>query len=411
MNKRTLITYTLAAIAVIILGALAGWYFFLRSQTTATTALNTARGFNAQTPTGGGFGTTDTGISTSDSAGFGVSGNSAAPVSTTTPPQLWHVTVIPVGGVGFATSTTGSKVRYVERATGYVFEANPTTSGLARLTNSLMPKIYEAYIAGGNRILARYLTADGSISTFAGLVATATTSSSLTGVSLPKNLLAVASDPATPQLFYLQREGSGVAGITAAWDGSKPKQVFSSALSDWRVWWLSDGRIVLTQKPADSLAGYAYTLKAGVLTPLLGPLSGLSILPRTNSSALLYSTSSGGNLALFARMSATTTATRLAITTLADKCAWVPGTALIAYCAVPQTAAPTGFLDAWYRGEMHSADALWRVDVSTGQSQLIFTPATTVSLDVVNPVVDDTGAYIAFMNAADGSPWLLRLNK
>ena len=408
MKKRTLILYGLAAVAVVVLGALAGWYFFLRSQTGATQALGAERGFNAQIPAGnGGIGGTDAGGApgASDATGTSTATKNIAP------PQLWHVAEAPAAGVGFATSTTGSRLRYAERATGYIFEADPSNGGIVRLTNSLMPKTYEAYFAAGNRVIERSVDASGAVTTFAGLIDAQATSTALSGTSLVPGILEVAPDPKNSQLFFLQPQGSGVAGMVSQWNGSKQSRVFSSALPDWNVWWLQDGRMILAQKAADSLAGYAYTLKGGVLNPLLGPLPGLGILPRTGSSALLYSTSSGGRIALFAQTSATTSASRLAVVTLADKCAWAPGQELIAYCAVPQSTPVKGFLDEWYRGEIHSSDALWRIDAGTGQAELMFTPATNVSLDVINPVVDDAGAYIAFINAADGSPWLLRLNK
>lgn len=402
MTGKKILRYVLFALVVVILGSLAGWYLFLRSQTGTTDALNAARGFGTQSPVGSPFG-----AGSSDTGGSWASGTSTG--STAQPPQLWHVATTPSAGIGFATSTAGGHLRFAERATGYVFEASPTTGEIARLTNTLMPKLYDAVFASFGRIAARSVD-DSGITTFAGIVNTAT-SSSLTGSVLPKNILELAPDPNSAQIAYLQSSGSGVVGVTSAWDSSKQKQFFNSALPDWRITWLSDGRIVLAQKAADGLAGYAYTLTGGVLRPLLGPLPGLTVLPRAGSSALLYGTSSGGDLELFVRISATTTATRLSIATTADKCAWAPGGALIAYCAVPQTTPGGNFLDAWYRGETHSVDALWRIDAGAGQAQLIFTPDSRAAIDVVHPVVDATGAYIAFMNGADLSPWLLRFNK
>ncbi len=402
MHIRSIIQYVLAGLAVVILGALAGWYFFLHGQTKTTIAFNAARGFGSQVPAGSVQGSASAFSATTSAPGTSAA---TAPVR---PPQLSHIADAPVGGIGFSTTTQGVRLRYVERATGYVFEADPMGGGIVRIANALMPKIYEAYFASGDRIIERSLST-GGVTTFAGLLGTAT-SSALSGTSLPNNIVAVAPDPKTAQLFYLQRTGSEVVGVTSAWDGSKPKQVFSSALSDWRASWLPDGSVVLVQNAADSVVGYAYTLKNGVLHPLAGPLLGLTVLPRTGS-GLLYGTSSGGGLALFSRTSATTTAVRLPIATVADKCVWAPGAAFVAYCAVPQTLPLGGFLDAWYRGETHSSDAIWRVDASAGQAQLVFAPTSNISLDVINPVMDDEGNYIAFMNATDQSPWLLRLNK
>jgi hypothetical protein len=401
MNSRTVAMYALATVLVIILGALAGWYFFLRSQTAATVTLGAGRGFGTATPFGSGPGTPAF-------SGTAAGGSTTSTSSGTQPPQLWHVTESPVAGIGFATSTDGVRVRYAERATGYVFEADPQKGATKRLTNTLMPKVYEAYFASGDRVIERSLDSTGALTTFAGFLGA--TSSSLTGTSLPKNIQALSPGPKSSQVLYLIQKNGGVAAVQSAWDGSSPKELFSSAL-DWRVSWLSDGRVLLAQKAADSVEGYAYTLKNGALDPLLGPLPGLTLLARSNSSALLYSTSSGG-LALFVQSSASSSpVVRLAIATIADKCLWAPGDGEVAYCAVPQTPPSGNFLDAWYRGEVHSSDALWRIDARSGQAELIFAPSPDVVLDVIDPIMDESGAYIAFRNAVDESPWILRLNK
>jgi uncharacterized membrane protein len=399
MKTRFIIGYALVAVAVIVLGALAGWFFFLRTQTTATSALNAARGFGAQTPSGT-FGTA--------ASSFASSSAQTGTGTTTKPPQLWHVTTTPVGGAGFATSTQGTHLRYAERATGYVFEADPTNSAIVRLTNTLMPKIYEAAFASQGRVIERSVGEGGIITTYAGRIDTST-STPLTGTFLPTQIKAFAPNPSADQILYLEARRGGIVALTAAWNGGKQAQIFSSPLSDWRAWWLLDGRIIIAQKASDSLMGYAYTLKSGASALLLGPLPGLTVLPRSGSQAILYGTSDTNGLALFARLSGTTTTMRLPIATAADKCVWAPGVSLVAYCAVPRVAPQPGFLGEWYRGEIHTSDAIWRVDASAGQARLIFAPASGAEVDVVNPVIDNSGTYLAFMNASDESLWLLRL--
>jgi len=77
---------------------------------------------------------------------------------------------------------------------------------------------------------------------------------------------------------------------------------------------------------------------------------------------------------------------------------------------VPQRPTPADFLDLWHRGEVHTADAWWRVDMSAGSTELLYSPGD-IMLDVESPVIDDEGEYIAFMNAADKSLWLLRIKE
>jgi hypothetical protein len=119
----------------------------------------------------------------------------------------------------------------------------------------------------------------------------------------------------------------------------------------------------------------------------------------------------------------------LPIKTISEKCVWAPSNApqsgapgghsvaqnviagkeLVAYCAVPVSPVSGTYLRDWYRGAVHSEDSWWKVDVSAGTVERIFSPDANLSLDVENPSIDGNGSYIAFMNAADKSLWMLRI--
>ncbi len=392
--NRAYITYGSLVLVFVILGALAGWYFFLHSRVVATEVLNAGRGFS----TGG--------AQLDGTTGAEASAQQSTVVARTPAPQLWHVSSTPTAGIGFATSTEGLRVRYVERASGYVFDADPATSVIARVGNTLTPKTYEAQIASGGRVLERSLD-QGGIKTFAGVVASS--SAALSGSVLPPNLEAAVADPRSNAVAYLIPDGSGVSLVTSAWDGTKQKKVITLPVPGWRLSWLSDGRIILAQKAADSLTGYAFSLKGTALSRLAPPAPGLTVIASATG-AVLYATSGDFGVNLFVQPSATTSAVKLPVATIADKCVWSPD-AKVAYCAVPQTAVQGAMLDAWYRGDLHTSDAWWRIDARSGQAELFFAPSANVSLDVVNPVMDSRGEYIAFMNNTDLSAWLLRLNK
>jgi hypothetical protein len=300
-----------------------------------------------------------------------------------------------------------------------VFQADPQTSAIERLTNTLTPKIYQALFTGGGHVIERSIGDSGAITTFAGSFSTSTSSASnadtavgaLSGSYLQTGIRSMAADPRSDQIFSIVETANGASGVRSQWDGSKAKTLFTSPLVQWNTYWISDGRIILLQAPADGIAGYAYALGSNGTLKQLASGVGLTVLPRASSTALLYGESGGGTLALFARVASSTTDVRLPIHTVADKCVWAPGVALIAYCAVPQVAPVGNFLDNWYRGAAHTADSWWRVDISAGTAQVFFTPDANLSLDVEEPVIDQGGNYIAFLNGADQSLWILRLQK
>ena len=417
MKTRVIIEYLLAAVIVLVLGSLAGWYFFLRTQTETTLAQNIARGFGSAIPVGNPNG------SISSASPSAPEGTPATP-SSTRPPQLWRIEGKPVAGQAFVGYGAGLRIRYVERASGYVLDANPETGQVTRLTNTLMPKIYEALLSNSGHIFERSLDATGNISTFAGTIATSsdtstasTSAMTLSGRSLAKNMVTMSVHPTSGALLSVIRNSTGSAVVSAEWNGEKQKTLLESAMVSWRPIILEDGRTFLVQAAADGVPGYAYELKKdGALSLLLGPVPGLIVRVRPAEgadakSALLWSQSSRGELRLFARVGDDATAVQLPIRTIAEKCAWSPEKEFVAYCGVPQGSTGQKFLDNWYRGAVHSSDALWRIDASAGTAELIYTPPTNTPVDIENVSVDRTSSYITFMNAADKSLWLFRLTK
>lgn len=417
MKMRTIVEYVLAVIIVLVLGSLAGWYFFLRTQTDTTIAQNVARGFGLATPEGGANGSIS---SASPGAETGTSPTQTAQ----RPAQLWSVETKPTAGHAFIGGGKNLRLRYVERASGYVLEANPETGQVARLTNTLMPKIYEALLSENGHVLERSLDTAGNITTFVGTISTSTGSSSassavktLTGIYLPKNIASVSMHPLSGALLYIVRGSGGAAVISSEWDGEKQKTLLESAVINWRPTILEDGRIILAQAAADSVPGYSYELKqAGALNFLLGSVPGLVVRARPSPStgatnALLWSQSVRGDLRVFARVGQNATDIQIPVRTIADKCAWRPGEGFVAYCGVPQGSTGQNFLDTWYRGAAHSSDALWRIDAGAGTAEMVYAPPSNTPVDIENMTIDRTGEYISFTNAADKSLWLFRLTK
>ncbi len=464
MRLRTVIIYFLIGLIVLILGSLTGWYFFLRSQTETITTGDTARGYGTEAPQAAANGsnasgpsesTTDARQATSvpDNGGFfsglwsrmgGAGGATFSPAgiqfqestgrtsdtpAAQRPPQLWQVQKKPVAGLAFIGSGKNTRLRYADRASGYIFDADPETGLVVRLTNTLLPKTYEAFFGGGHAVM-RALDAEGNITTFVGTLASSTSvsgadasASALVGADLTKNIMRIAVEPVSGALFYIVRTATGVAGITSDWNGANQKRLFESAALHWNPIYLRDGRIVLTQAAADNAAGYAYELKGdGALLRLLPATAGLTVLPHT-SGALLWSRSTSGAASLFVQTGTGASAAQLPIKTIAEKCAWSPepatrtsgsvasSTGLVAYCGVPQGFVGQGFLDDWYQGASHFSDALWRVDASAGTSELVLTPPSNTPLDMAQMHADSDGRYITFVNAADKSLWVYRIEK
>jgi len=405
-----ILRYVLVASTVATLLALLSWYFFLQSQENALLATDIARGVGIAPPSFGGlFGSTYENI-TANTSNF-EAGASAS--STAAMPRLWQITKTPVAGAGFMPSTaiSSSTIRFVERGTGYVLEADPKSGEFARITNTLVPRVYEALIGANGAIILRGVNEAGFITTSAGLatstMATSKAPVALTLSTLPQNIQSIALSPGGENIVYLRREEDGGSSVVqSTWKGAGSKQLASLGISGWHIRWLSDERIFLIQNPAEGAANNVYELKKnGALSRFLSGANGLTILPRANSSAYL---SSVAGFILSARTNANAS-TVLPIRTIADKCVWSPKEEFVAYCAVPQVLPENGALAGRLRGEMHTSDTWWRADVNAGSAELLYAPSNTLQIDSENPSIDAGGEYISFMNTRDKSLWLLRI--
>lgn len=468
-NKR-IIQYAAAAVVVMILGGFVGWFVFVRGQIRATSDIDSARGVGLEVSTGGELGSTHSNVSGAGPAqtgvpsepggapqqtiglwsrvkaffggsstepssgtfsgggggGFGsggfdpsVTGPSAAATSSpeaSPAPKLWQITRTPVAGAGFAAASPS--LFFAERASGNILRADPTRTEIERLTNTLFPKTIQATFAADGSVVLQSLGESGEIASFAGKIATSSSATAgdapnkLEGVYLPRDIISLSSRSAPNTLLFLIPDtAGGSVAITSDWQGAKQKRVHSSALSGWRVILTADGTAYVLQKASDGTAGYFYrVLPSGTLERVVGDIPGLVALPKPGSKALLYSSSENGVLSLYSRTSQPSTDALLAIKTVAEKCVWAPGTALIAYCAVPGTAPSGSFLRNWYSGAEHTSDSWWRIDVSAGKVEKLQLPESS-AFDAQEPIMDSSGSYIAFINGTDRTLWMLSLNR
>ena len=414
---RKALTYAAVLIIVVIVGGLTGWYLFLRSHGAASSALDAARGLGQESPIfSGNLGSNSaTDIS-------GVSGQSAgAPSRQKAPAQrLWEVDRAPVAGEGFALASSSNITLYfVERGNGYVFAADAILETSERLTNTLMPRTYEALFAPGvDGVALRSIDENGNVKTILGGFASSTnpsnggsasfTTQPLDTRELPLNIRSMAMDPKSGAVLYLASATSsfGARLTSVTWSGVKPKQLFAAPLLSWRVQFMN-GLPLLTEKPADDMSGYAYGISlSGAASLFLGPSPGLEVLPHPSEQAALFSASSGGRLALYVKIGRNAPVA-LPLQTLAEKCVWAPGKSFILYCAVPSSIPSSHFMNDWYAGRVNTSDTWWQVDTSSGTAETLYTP--NQALDVQDPTIDPSGNYIAFRNAPDQSLWLLRV--
>jgi hypothetical protein len=407
-HETTFMYIGFAAIALLLLG-LAGWYFFISRQTGDLESLRESRGFDIGVPSfAGSRGSTAENIE----GGFGFAPSTESPAEEgeePRAPRFWRVSTSPVAGAGFVSAGPVPILRYVERSTGHIFDVDPLTGAVTRRTNRLIPKVYEALIGPNDTVIHRTVTDTGERETFVGQLATTSVDgfTPLTGTDLGPAVRDIAFTE-SGIIFLSETESGATQLIEAEIDGSKPVERRILSAGDFRLESLNDGRVILTERPASGIPGYSYEVGTA-LVPLARAVPGLTLTARASSTAVIIGTDDGSKLSLAVRPAKNASLVPIELTTIADKCVWMPGISLTAYCAVPRALPTLGFLTNWHRGTVHTSDSWHLIDAGAGKSEKFFDIREDDAIDVERPITDQDGNFIAFINARDKSLWMLRI--
>jgi hypothetical protein len=443
ISKRTSLIIIILVISLLV-GGLIGFYFYTKNKNPGSTIL------------GGLTGRTNFG-------GYDPNSNNNPPNNngTTTPiipggtiteviiPKLRKISDVPTAGVDFisvpiyedvnknvepedlsVSKTTqpikkqpklvGTKttIRYMERATGHIYETSTSSLAKARISNTTEPKIYEAYFTdkGDNLILRGLVGSSDIISTrYASLVLASTTDTEetkiLTTKDLPIQISQVAISPSKTQLFSIME--SGVRGLLSKIDGGSAVGIFDTPYREWIPSWPEEKNLVLTTRASAFAPGFAYILntQSKAMTRILGNIYGLTTLTSSDLLRVIYTTSERGTFTLNYLDRRDSTITELSFKTLPEKCIWSKKEKNILYCAVPENIAFSTYPDVWYQGLINFSDSIWKIDMETGESRLIMNiqDESGEVIDATNLYMSSTDDYLVFTNKIDLTLWGLQL--
>ena len=336
--------------------------------------------------------------------------------------NLFRIAATPVAGLVVFDRANQTVVRYVDRATGHIYDitlpvgASSTALEKIRVTNNTLPKIYEAYFRpDGNAVLLRTLKDDSETVENLSLALTPPqTDNELYNVSstvLRGDMSAVAVG-AGNTLLYALRDASAI--VSSTFTGSGARTLLTLPFTDWRLA-ASGSSLIAYTKASASAPGYAYTLNisSGALRKILGPLNGLVAIPDTTGNRVLYSYIEGDTTKLFSRNLTNNAVVEITPATLAEKCVWSVRKTGNIFCGIPTEDLGPGEPDHWYRGMTHFSDRLWLMDANAGLAKILAEPATILglSLDAIELKLAPSENYLIFINKADLSLWALRLEQ
>ena len=309
-------------------------------------------------------------------------------------------------------------VRYVEKATGNIYQTFADKIIERKFSGTIIPKVYEAYFGNqGKSVIMRYLQADErTIETFIGalpkeyLGEDTALNNEIKGSFLPNNVKDISVSSDSLKIFYLFNSGDGIIGTTLNLLDNKKIQVFDSPFTEWLSLWPNSNLVTLSTKPSANVPGYMYTinLTSKNLTKILGGINGLTTLASPDGKLILYG---NNNLSLYLHHPDSKNSDILGVKTLPEKCVWGGGSDVV-YCAVPKSISGGEYPDIWYQGEVSFSDQLWKIDAENGNAALILDLVAVMEgeeIDAIKLALDAGENYLFFVNKKDSFLWRLEL--
>ena len=330
--------------------------------------------------------------------------------------KLRKISSEPVSGAGILDTQAGGVVRYIEKATGHVYEVELFSPKASRISNTTIPLSYDAVWGNGNSsFVARYLAEDNNtVETYAMTIKNISTSttSTLQGIEFPVNIVDISAFGTN--FFYLQKTTNGSSGVVSGFDGTKKKEVWSSPMKEFNSQFINNQTVLLNTKPLENVAGYLYSINTSNATvkKVLGPKLGLSSLANSDLSKVIFLTQAN-QIFLSNLDTKTNTENELFPTTFPEKCVWSTKDKTIVYCAVPKENLNTTSLSAWYKGSVTFSDEIWKYYTTDNTSEMVMELGKEAgeNIDVIKPTLSTSEQYLVFTNKKDNSLWSLDLTQ
>lgn len=315
--------------------------------------------------------------------------------------------------------------RYIERATGHIFETTSHNLTNERISNTTIPKIYESFfLENKDQFVLRYLDENENIETYIATIKktdseeNSSNKTFLDGVFLQKNIFDITPSPKGDNLFLLTNNPNQTSSsVTVGYitPSSKPKDqklVFNSPISEWNAEWGSNDKIFLNTKASNFSNGFLYKLdiNSEEFDKVVGPHKGMSSRISPDNKKIIFSTTNGKDIKTKIEDLEKRTLKNVKADTLAEKCIWNK-TSTIIYCAVPQNYPEAIYPDYWYLGIVSFNDSIVKMDIENQTSEIIMSAnsETSENLDIIDLQLSPKEDFLLFTNKIDLNLWSLDL--
>jgi hypothetical protein len=415
MQKKTLTT--LIVVILIILALFGLFAYLLFGPRTAPRTDSTLPAKEGFTPRGGGS-VRDTGDDTGTIADDDSTGSDNI---TSLTPRLRKLSTEPIAGAVASSTASTTIIRFVDRGTGHVFETESDSNEIRKISNTTIPKLYEAlWSAKANIFIARYPLADESIRTVLSSLIKEKASSTdmlykIDATYLPIDIRDIAVSPKSDKIFYLTDDGSKSIGYVNSINGIGQVQIWNSPIRGWLTEWPSENIITLTTKASRYALGHLYFIdtKNGGLQRIVNSVPGLTTKTDKKASKVIYAMSTENSFDLKLYDVPKRITDDAPWRTLPEKCVWSTLYPEELYCAVPYFIQKAVYPDDWYKGEIAFIDQIWKYNVSTGNVKLIsdLRKESKTNIDAVDLKLDQRDRVLLFTDKNTLNLWMLDLSK
>ncbi|MBP6885954.1 MAG: PD40 domain-containing protein [Candidatus Pacebacteria bacterium] len=227
-------------------------------------------------------------------------------------------------------------------------------------------------------------------------------------VTLDSSFVDAAVSPDGQRGAFIQENNNDSRTIlTAALDGSNPREYLVTRASDMRLYWKSNDALSFTSRRSNH-AGYDLTIvdSAHTLRQLLTNKENLELSWSPDGKRLLYSYfSPTDGVSLWIWDENTAMSAPLLVPTSAQKCTWTPqGDSIV--CGIPAKNTLTRDIPA---DKTATIDNIEVIDPTTNARRRIYTGAPGRLFGVTKPLVTTSGEYFVFTNMFDARLYVVPL--
>ena len=397
----------ISVVLILFLLSLVGYYFIVGTNPSDPNSPTT--GFRSFFP----FGGNDNPTTNEPAATTTVNTPETPQIQTNFAQKLRKISTEQVSGVGTLDVKAGVVLRYIEKATGHIYEVEMFSPKQARISNTTIPLVYDALWGNkNNSLVARYIKDDDhTLDTYSLTIKISTTTeNTIAGVAFPANVSDISVFDTN--VFYLVQNETLSTGYVSDFGGLKKKLIWNSEIKELNSQFVNAKTVALTTKPAQNIDGFTYLVDTttGVVKKLLGNVAGLSTLVGPDGTKAIY-LKQNSNTQMFLFDQKNNLVTGLTPATFPEKCVWSNKNKDMIYCAVPKNTLSGGSLTSWYRGFISFDDDIWKYDLKNNTASIIesLSNDSGEAIDVTKPILSENEQYLVFINKIDGKLWSLDL--